>query len=53
VQYCLQVLPGRLAKSKALKDVNHIKIMLKDRELDQEKITFKKGASVEDKEVRV
>lgn len=49
----LQVLPDRLAKSKALRDVNRLKIELKGKTTELAEISGKKGASDEEKEVRL
>jgi len=46
----MQVLPGRLAKSKALHDVNHLKLRLKDTQEELAAIQGKKGMD-EDREV--
>ena len=46
------MLPGRLAKTKALQDVNRLKIALKGKELDLSAIQAKKKAPEEAKEVR-
>lgn len=47
----LQVLPGRLAKSKALQDMNQLKLQLKDTQEELAAIQGKKGMD-EEREVR-
>lgn len=44
---CMQVLPARLAKSKALQDVNQLKLRLKDTQEELSAIQGKKGMDEE------
>jgi hypothetical protein len=46
------VLPRRLAKTKALQDVNRLKIALKGKEVAQHAVNSRKKAPEEEKEAR-
>ena len=49
---CVQELPKRLAKTKALQDVNRLKLALKGKELDLHAVNSRKKAPEEEKEAR-